>query len=215
MSIKVLLVDDHAIMRQGLKVLLDMEQDITVIAEAANGNEAILMARELTPDVIIMDMNMPEVNGIKASRRILEENPSARIIILSMILESSYVRQALKSGVRGYVLKDCVSDELVEAIRSAMLGFHYLCREVSELIIKDYTGIAGEPHNVQPPPLSTRETEVLQLIAEGNNAKEIAFYLGLSVKTVEGHRSNIMKKLNLRSVAEITRYAVREGLIIT
>ena len=212
MSIRVLIADDHTILRQGLKSLLKNEPDIEVIAEAANGLEAILLARELSPDVIVMDMTMPEVNGIEASRQILEDNPAIRIIILSMVLDQACVAEALKTGAMGYVLKDCASDELVTAIRTANGGFPYLCREITALVIKDYTQGDDERSSVNQSPLSKRELEVLRLVADGKNSKEIAFQFGVSVKTVEVQRLNIMKKLNLYSVAELTKYAVREGL---
>lgn len=212
MSIRVLIADDHTIMRQGLKALLKNETDIEVIAEAANGLEAIQLARELVPDVIVMDMTMPEANGIEASRQILEENPAIRIIILSMVLDQACVAEALKAGATGYVLKDCASDELVTAIRTAKAGFPYLCREITALVIKGYTQGADERPSDQQSPLSKREQEVLRLIADGKNPKEIAFQFGVSVKTVEAQRMNIMKKLDLYSVAELTKYAVREGL---
>lgn len=211
MSIKVLLADDHTIVRQGLKTLLKDETDIEVIAEAVNGLEAIGLARELTPDVIVMDLNMPEMNGIEAARQILEENPTIKIIILSMVLDKACVTLALKTGAAGYALKDCTSEELVTAIHSAMAGFPYLSREVTALVIKDFTQDSGE-HQGDQPSLSKRELDVLRLIADGKNAKEIAFHFGLSVKTIEGQRMSIMKKLNLYSVAELTKYAVRIGL---
>lgn len=212
MSIRVLVVDDHMIMRQGLKVLLEKGQDIEVIAEAANGLEAIRLARELIPDLIVMDMTMPEVNGIDASRQILEENPAIRIIILSMVMDQACVAEALKAGATGYVLKDCACDELVIAIKTAMAGFPYLCREVTALVIKEYTHGTDKHPNDHHSPLSRREQEVLSLISDGKNSKEIAFQFGVSVKTIEAQRMNIMKKLHLHSVAELTKYAVREGL---
>jgi DNA-binding NarL/FixJ family response regulator len=212
MGIRVLVVDDHTIMRQGLKALLEKGQDIEVIAEATNGLEAIRLAREFTPDVIVMDMTMPEMNGIDASRQILEENPAVRIIILSMVLDQACVAEALKAGATGYVLKDCASDELMVAIKTAMAGFPYLCREVTALVVKGYTQGGDERSNDRHSPLSPREQDVLRLIADGKNSKEIAFQFGVSVKTIEAQRMNIMKKLHLHSVAELTKYAVREGL---
>lgn len=212
MSIRVLLVDDHIILRQGLKLLLEKESTITVVAEAANGQEAIRMARELLPDLIVMDMTMPGINGIGASRQILQEHPAIKIIILSMVLDRACVAEALKAGVTGYVLKDCASDELVTAIHTAISGFPYLCREVTALVVNDYTQESPAPPRNLQTPLSKREQEVLRLLADGKSSKEIAFQFGVSVKTVEVQRLNIMKKLKLHSVAELTKYAVREGL---
>lgn len=208
MSITLLLVDDHTILRQGLKLLLQNEQDIAVIAEAANGLEAIQQARELHPDVVVMDLNMPEMNGIEASRQILNDNPAIKIIILSMTLDQTCVSEALKAGVTGYVLKDCVPGELVSAIRSTITGFPYLCQQVTALVVKEYAQDSGKQH----PLLSKREREVLKFIADGKSLKEISFIFGVSTKTVEAQRMNIMKKLDLHSVADLTKYAVREGL---
>lgn len=212
MSTKVMIVDDHMIVRQGLKALLEKEQNIEVTAEAANGREAIQLALELAPDVIIMDVNMPEMNGVEATRHILKDNPAIRIIILSMCLELACMREALKRGARGYVIKGCASEELVVAINTTMAGFPYLCGEVSELLIKDYTQSADERPSGHHSPLSGREREILRLIAEGKNTKEIAFEFDRNVKTIEGLRNKIMRKLDLNSLADLTRYAIREGL---
>lgn len=211
MNIRVMVADDHAVVRQGFKALLNAEADIEVIAEASNGLEAVRLARELTPDVIVMDMNMPEMNGIEASRQILQENPTIKILILSMVLDKACVALALKTGTAGYLLKDCSSDELLTAIHSAMAGFPHLCREVTALVIKGYTQDTDNDHDSQPL-LTKRELEVLRFIADGKSSKEIAFHYDLSVKTIEGQRMSIMKKLDLYSVAELTKYAVRIGL---
>ncbi len=208
MSIRILLVDDHAILREGLKALLQKEGDLEVIAEAANGQEAIRLASEQKPDIVVMDMTMPKMNGIEASRQILKENPDTTIIILSMILDQACVSEALKAGATGYILKDCVSDELVLAIRTTINGFPYLCREATAVVVKGYAHNVGK----QPLLLSKREKDVLKLIADGKSTKEIAFMFNVSGKTVETQRMSIMNKLNLYTVAELTKYAVREGL---
>jgi DNA-binding NarL/FixJ family response regulator len=212
MSINVLLVDDHTIVRQGLKSLLTSEKDIEVTAEAANGLDAIRLARELAPEVILMDLSMPEMSGIETTRQILNDNPASRIIILSMVLDRACVMEALKAGAAGYVLKDCTSDELTAAIRGVMGGGTYLCREITELVIRDTAIGSGGPPNARHALLSRRELDALRLIAEGKNSKEIAFLFGISAKTADAQRLKIMKKLNVHSVAELTKYAVREGL---
>ena len=212
MNIRVMVVDDHAVVRQGFKALLNKETDIEVVAEAANGLEAIRLARECHPDVIVLDMNIPEINGIEAARQILQETPAIKILILSMVLDKACVALALKTGATGYLLKDCSSDELLTAIHSVMAGFPYLCRDVTALVIKDYTQDTDNDQDTRQPLLTKRELEVLQLIADGKSSKEIAFHYGLSVKTIENQRLSIMKKLDLFSVAELTKYAVRIGV---
>ena len=212
MSISVLLADDHKIMRQGLKVLLEQESDIEVVAKASNGLETVQMAQEYAPDVIVMDMNMPELNGIESTRSVLASNPSIKIIILTMVLDRVCILEALKAGATGYVLKDCAADELVMAIRTVAAGFPYLCREVTAMVIEEYTRDDDDVKGGLKQQLSGRELEVLKLLAEGRNSKEIAFTIGVSVKTVEAQRTSIMKKLNLHSVAELTKFAIREGL---
>jgi DNA-binding NarL/FixJ family response regulator len=209
MSINVLLVDDHMLVRQGLKSLLTHEKDLEVIAGASNGPEAIRMARELTPEVILMDLLMPEMSGIEATRQILTDNPAHRIIILSMVLDRACAMEALRAGAVGYVLKDCAPDELAAAIRGVMGGGAYLCREITELVIKEND---ISPPNAHHALLSRRELDALRFIAEGKNSKEIAFLFGISAKTADAQRLKIMKKLNVHSVAELTKYAVREGL---
>jgi len=210
MGIKVLIADDHAIVRQGLKALLEREEDIEVVGEAADGLDAIELGREIVPEVVVMDMRMPLVSGIEASRRILEVSPDTRIIMLSMTLDRACVLAALKCGVVGYLLKDCGFEELAQAIRTATANFPYLCREVTALIVRNQVAAADPypPHTV----LSQREQEVLQLVALGKSTKEIAFRFSVSTKTIEAQRKSIMKKLDLYTVAQLTKYAVRTGL---
>lgn len=214
MSIRVMLVDDHKIMREGLKSLLDRAADVEVVAQAANGIEALQRAEECSPDVVVMDLTMPEMGGIEATRRIVEANPDIKVLALSMIQDKSCVVESLKAGAKGYLIKDCAGEELLGAIRILAAGESYLCSRITELVIRDYTQFVAESSSLfqTATNLSKREQEVLQLIADGKNTKEIAFMFGVSVKTVDVQRNNIMKKLNLHSIAELTKYAVREGL---
>lgn len=212
MNIRVLLVDDHKIMREGLKALLAREQTMEVVAEAANGREAVRKADELLPDVVVMDLTMPEMNGIEAIRQIVAAHPGVRTLALSMVLDRACVVETLKAGATGYLLKDCAFEELVDAIRTVASGAPYLCPQITTLVIRDFTKVAGASSGSSCAQLSKREREVLQLIAKGNSTKEIAFTFGVSIKTVAVQRMNVMKKLNLFSVADLTRYAVREGL---
>lgn len=212
MSITVMLVDDHTIMREGLKSLLDRTPDIEVVAQAANGVEALEKAGEFHPEVVVMDLTMPGMGGIEATQRIVAAHPDVKVLALSMILEKSCVVESLKAGAKGYLIKDCAGEELLGAIRTLAAGESYLCSRITELVIRDYTQLAARESSISDPKLAKREQEVLQLIADGKNTKEIAFMLGVSIKTIDVHRSNIMKKLNLHSIAELTKYAIREGL---
>jgi DNA-binding NarL/FixJ family response regulator len=211
MIIKVLLVDDHKIVRDGLKVLLERENDIRVLAEADNGRMAVQLAKELVPDVVVMDLGMPEMNGFEATRRLSVELPSTRVVALSMHSARRFISEALSAGAMGYLLKDCAAKELVRAIHVVAGGETYLSPAVASVVVKDYVK-SSPPSGDSTGKLTAREREVLQLIAEGRNTKEIAFILNLSTKTVEAHRAHIMCKLDLQSIAALTRYAIREGL---
>ena len=212
MNIKVLLVDDHTIVRHGLRALLEKEADMEVVSEAGSGRDAMQLARELLPDVIVMDIAMPDMNGIDAARRIVADHPKINILALSMLGDKRFVFEMFSAGVKGYLLKDCAADELVRAIRAVHHGEMYLCPQIAGIIVKDFIKLPLETFTETSPALTSREREVLQLIAEGKNAKEIAFILRLSSKTVDTFRQSIMKKLGLSTVAELTKYAVREGL---
>ena len=212
MSIKVLLADDHMIMREGLKALLDKATDIEVVALAANGVEALHKVGEYLPDVVVMDLTMPEMGGIEATRRIVATYPDIKVLALSMLENRSCVVECLKAGAKGYLIKDCAGEELLGAIRILASEESYLCARITELVIRDYTLLAGDGQFHPKASLSKREQEVLQQIADGKNTKEIAFLFGVSIRTIDVQRSNIMKKLNLHSIAELTKYAVREGL---
>mgnify|MGYP001217470158 CR=1 FL=1 len=211
-SVTVLIVDDHKIVREGLISLLTRESEITVVGEADTGRLAVQLARELKPDVVVMDISMPDMNGIEASREIREEMPGCRILALSMHAEHRFVTELLKAGANGYMLKDCASDELVTGIRAVAAGDTYLSPKVSTFLVSDYMKRLQENSAPLTSVLSMREREVLQLLAEGHNTKEIAFSLDISIKTIEAHRTTIMKKLDIHSVAELTKFAIREGL---
>jgi DNA-binding NarL/FixJ family response regulator len=212
MTIRVLLADDHKIVREGLRSLLERETDMDVVAMADSGRAALQLTAEHRPDVAVIDIAMPEMNGIEAIRRMSGENPGVRILALSMHSARRFVVEALSGGATGYLLKDCACEELVRAIRVVAGNETYLSPKISGLIVKDYVKRLPESKSPEKALLSNREREVLQLIAEGRCTKEIAFSLGLSAKTVETHRRQIMKKLDLHSVAKLTRYAIREGI---
>jgi DNA-binding NarL/FixJ family response regulator len=216
MAISVLLADDHQIVRDGLRSLLAKEPDIEVIGEAENGQEAIDLSRELCPDVVVMDIGMRELNGIEATRRLVEICPGTRVVALSMHADRRYVSEMLAAGASAYLLKDGAFDELAAAIRAVAEGRSYLSQSVSGTVLDDYVrrmadGTA-EPSSTTGRALSPREREVLQLIAEGCSTKEAAARLHLSVKTVETHRRQIMDKLGIYNIAGLIKYAVREGL---
>ena len=212
MGIRVVLADDHRIVRHGLRSLLEKERDIEVVAEAANGREAVHLARELRPDVVVMDLSMPDLNGIEATRQVLEEDPDAKVLALSMHSDKRFVAGVLSAGASGYLLKDCALDELVRAIRTVAVNQTYLSPSIAGVVVQGYTQQIRDKDVPVASSLSSREQEVLQLMAEGKPVKEIASTLNLSVKTVETHRHQIMSKLGVYSVAELTKYAIREGL---
>ena len=212
MDIKILLADDHKITRDGLKALLENQDHLRVVGEAENGRQAVRLALDLEPDVIVMDINMPELNGIEATRQILAELPATKIIALSMYSDKRYVVGMLKAGVSGYLLKNCAFDELVAAISSVMKNQNYMSQKIAGTVMKDYASILESSDSSPASQLTVREREVLQLIAEGLKTKDIAARIHVSVKTVETHRQQIMRKLNAKSVAELTKIALREGL---
>jgi DNA-binding NarL/FixJ family response regulator len=212
MTIRIILADEHKIMRQGLRTLLDGEADMEVVAETDNGKMTLELAKELRPDVIILDISMSDLNGIEASRQLLSEYPQTRIIALSMHSDSMFVRNMLKSGASGYLLKDCASEELVQAMHTVMRGKTYISPGVTDMLIRDVADEwAADTVSVYAV-LTSQEREVLKLLAEGKRALQISDTLGLSTKSVEAHRQQLMTKLDLRSVAELTKYAIRHGL---
>jgi two-component system, NarL family, response regulator NreC len=212
-AIRVLIADDHKIIRDGLKTLVEKESEMEVVAEAENGRETIRLAQKFNPNIVIMDVTMPDMNGIEATRKIREENSKIRVIALSMHSDRRYVLGMLEAGAAGYLLKDSAFDELVEAIRQAADGKMYLSPRIADVVVKGYLDKASGTSHASNSMLTPREREVLQLLAEGMAAKEIATHISVSVKTVETHRRNMMIKLDLRSIAELTKYAVREGLV--
>jgi len=212
MSIRIIIADDHKIVRNGLRSLIEKELDIDVIAEADNGRTAVRITLELAPEVVVMDIAMPDLNGIEATRQIIAALPGTKVIALSMHADKRYVMEMLKAGASGYVLKDNAYEELASAIRTALNNHTYLSRQVAEIVIGDYVKLAQTGKDSVFSLLSAREREVLQLLAEGKSTAQIAESLYISVKTVETYRQHIMEKLNIRSIAELTKYAIREGL---
>lgn len=215
MKIRVLLVDDHKIMRDGLRALIERCDDLEVIAEAENGREALQLARRHQPEIVIMDISMPDLNGIDATRQMLEEVKGTKVIALSMHSDKQYVDGMLRAGVSGYLLKDCAADELINCIHVVRSGRISLSAGITGFLVSEYLQPTRENVLSAGSQLSDREREVLQLIAEGRSTKEIGETLHISVKTVETHRKNIMEKTDARSVAELTKYAIRSGLTST
>ena len=213
MSIKVLLADDHKILREGLIVLLKKQHDIELIGEAEDGREAVRKTLELKPDVVIMDIGMPELNGIEATRQIKAALPEVNVIALSIHSDKRFVTGMLKAGALGYLLKDSAFNELVKAIKAVDDNKTYIGSGITEIIIEDYLYQLNKDTTTSDSPLSEREYEVLRLLAEGKNAKEIASLLNVSPKTVETHRQHIMEKLNIHNLADLVKYAIQSGLI--
>ena len=212
MSTRVLIADDHKIVREGLKALIDKQESMQVVAEADNGLEAVRLARKLQPDVVIMDLGMPQMNGIEATREVTAHEPGIKVIALSMHSDKRFVLQMIKAGASGYVLKDSAFEELITAIKTVVSNQSYLSPKITDVVIKDYVQTLSKGDVSAFSVLTAREREVLQLLAEGRSTKEIAASLSVSVKTVETHRQQIMSKLNIHSVAELIKYAIREGL---
>ena len=212
MKIKIVLADDHKIVREGLKNLLDKEWDIEIVGEADNGRIALQIVQDVNPDIIILDIGMPELNGIEAAKQITEISPYTKIIALSMHSDKQFVTGMLQAGAAGYLLKDCAVDELVTAIRTVIDKKIYLSTEISGIVVNEYMQNLTKLDDSNFSDLTDREKEVLQLIAEGTSTKNISEKLFISVKTVEAHRKNIMDKLKLFTVPELTKYAIRSGL---
>jgi len=212
MSVNVLLADDHKIVRDGLRILIENHGNMNVVAEAENGQKAINLAGELHPEVIIMDISMPDINGIDATRKITSDFPGIKVIALSMHTDRHFVVGMLEAGAAGYLLKDCAFEELVSAIHTVLDNHTYLSPTITDIVVRNYVNKASKTSAVSSAELTARERELLQLLAEGMTAKQIAKTLRVSVKTVETHRRNIAQKLGAGSVAELIKYAIREGL---
>jgi two-component system, NarL family, response regulator NreC len=212
MGTRILLADDHTMVRHGLKRSLQQERDMEVIAEAADGRTAVRMAKELAPDVVVMDISMPDLNGVEATRSIAEANPHVRVVALSMHATNKYIAEMFRAGARAYVLKDCEFGELADAVRTVMSGKTYVSPAIANVVVDNYLrpgeGDQGGAFSL----LSRREREVLQLLAEGKSTKQIGAVLHISPKTVEAHRVRVMEKLDIDNVAQLTKYAIQEGL---
>jgi DNA-binding NarL/FixJ family response regulator len=212
-TLKVIIADDHMIVRDGLRSLLERQPDMEVVAEAENGRIALTLVKELSPDVVIMDIGMRELNGIDATRQIVKMSPGVKVLALSMYSDKRFIKGMLKAGASGYMLKDSAFKELIDAIRVIVENKIYISPSVANIITEDYLKQSPESDGSTRSLLSSRELEVLQLLVEGMSTKQIASSLRLSIKTIESHRSRIMKKIDINNIADLTRYAIREGII--
>ena len=209
---KILLADDHKLLIDGLRPLLERHRDIEVVGVASDGLEAVRLASELKPDIVLMDISMPRMNGVDAARNILRDAPETKVVMLSMHADRRFIQAALRTGARGYILKESAAQEVIEAIKVVQQGQIFFSHSVRDQVLNDYVDRLRDDSESAPSPLSGREREVLQMLAEGKTTKDIAELLHVSVKTVETHRKQIMDKLDLHSIAELTKYAIREGL---
>ena len=212
MSIRVLLADDHALIREGLRSLLEKQPNVEVVGEAEDGRRARELAGELSPDIVIMDVSMPKLGGIEATRQITSEFPAVKVIALSIHSKRRFVADMLSAGAAGYILKECLFDELVQAIEAVAAGGRYLSPRITDVVVDDYVKRLSGGVDSPKVALTGREREVLQLVAEGKSTKQIAIDLHVSTKTIEANRRQIMEKLDIYSVAELTKYAIQEGL---
>lgn len=211
MSMKIILADDHAVLRHGLSRSIEQENDINVIGQSKDGQTTIELVRELSPDVVVMDIGMPDLNGMEATRIITKDYPQVKVVGLSMHSSDKYVREMFRAGASGYLLKNCPFEELVEAIRTVVENKTYISPSIGEMVVKEYAGKPDSEKSVFSL-LSHREREVLQLFAEGKTTKQIGLSLHISPKTVEAHRLRIMNKVGIDNTAQLTKYAIQEGL---
>lgn len=209
---RILIAEDHGVVRQGLRALLENQADIEVVGEAGDGREVAELAGKLSPDVILMDISMPNLNGIEATRLILKQNPDIRIIVLSVHSNKNFVTDMLRAGASGYVLKTYLFDEVVTALRVVESGEHYLSPKVNEIVLEDYLQHLTTSSISEKDKLTDRERQVIQLLAEGKTTKQIGRQLHVSPKTVDSNRREAMNKLGISTIAELTKYAIREGL---
>jgi DNA-binding NarL/FixJ family response regulator len=212
MTRRILLADDHQLLRAGLRSLLSREFDFEIVGEASDGREAVELTARLTPDLVIMDIGMPNLNGIEATRQIHALSPKSKVLALSMHATTPFVSRMLEAGAAGYLLKDSAYEELIQAVRAVLAGHVYLSAGITGVVVDDYVRRVAVQAEVQPAQLTPREREVAQMLAEGRSTKRIAAQLHVSVKTVETHRQHILQKLKIDSIAELTKYAIREGL---
>jgi DNA-binding NarL/FixJ family response regulator len=212
MGVKVLITDDHKLMRDGLKALLGKDPQFEIVGEASDGRAAISLIRELKPDLAIMDLSMPEMNGIEATGHINQDFPDVKIIILSMHKDKNLVKDALSAGASGYILKDCAFQELHAAIKTVLSGQVYLSNALKEKALEDYVELLKKDRQGNSQDLTSREREILQMIAEGKTSKDISAVLNISLNTVNTHRNHIMEKLGIDNIAQLTKYAIRLGL---
>jgi two-component system, NarL family, response regulator NreC len=212
--IRVVLIDDHALVRQGFRRILEDDPDITVVGEAGNGLDAVTLVKKTDPDVVVMDMSMPEMNGLHATMELLKQRPGTKVLILSMYSEEQYVRNALDAGAKGYILKNAIENDLTRAVRAVAAGERYLAPELSSVLIRAIQSGSFEKSTDPYDRLTQREKQVLQLIAHGKSNKEIAVLLELSVNTVAVHRANLMSALGVHKTAELVLFAVKKGLVL-
>lgn len=214
-KIKVLLADDHTVVRQGLRLLLEVEPDIVIVGEAETGRQAVQLAKQLLPDLVVMDIAMPSLNGVEATRQIAKEAPSVKVLVLSSYSDNEYVQQLAEAGAAGYLLKQSAAADLINGLREARKGNAFFSPLISKQLLDHYREafLRGEPVQKRANLLTPREAEVLQLIAEGRPNKQIAAELCISIKTVEKHRQQVMNKLEIHDIAGLTRYAISKGII--